>query len=386
VKRALERSIRARAVAFARWARRQGLSLRQAADRLGLAVRTLRRWRARWRQERLRARGRGRPAHRADRALRMRVLALLELLGPRVGVRPLQALCPGLARREVADLLRRYRRAWRRRRDLRARRLHWARAGTVWAIDFSEPPQPVEGCYAQLLAVRDQASGYQLAWLPTADESADTAAAALAALFREHGAPLVLKSDNGSAFISGAAEALLAAWGVVPLFSPPRTPRYNGACEAGIGSMKARTHHEAAARGRPGEWTCDDAEAARRQANETARPHGLRGPTPEEAWHARAPLPPEERAAFVALAARLEAEARREQGYPAEGNLSRTAQAAVRRVAVRRALEALGLLSIRAGRGPAPAGTGDGRLGSGREMAGPERRPGGTAADGASGW
>jgi hypothetical protein len=29
----------------------------------------------------------------------------------------------------------------------------------------------------------------------------------------------------------------LRAQGVRPLFSPPRLPAYNGACEAGIGSM-----------------------------------------------------------------------------------------------------------------------------------------------------
>jgi transposase InsO family protein len=328
------------------------LSLRQSADRLGLAVRTLRRWRARWRRERLRARGRGRPAHRADRALRTRVLALLGLLGPRVGVLPLQALCPGLARREVADLLRRSRRVWRRRHGLLARRLRWARAGSVWAIDFAEPPQPVDGCFARLLAVRDLASGCQLLWLPVADETARTACDALAALFTQFGAPLVLKSDNGSAFGSGELEALLKRWEVWPLFSPPRTPRYNGSCEAGIGSMKARTHHQAARQGRPGAWTCDDAEAARLEANETARPHGLHGPTPDEHWQARVPLRAEERAAFGEAVRQTEEEARREQGYAPGAALDRTAQAAVWRVALRRALVALGLLTITAAQGP----------------------------------
>ena len=85
-----------------------------------------------------------------------------------------------------------------------------------------------------------------------------------------HGAPLVLKSDNGSAFVASAFEALLAGLRVWQLLSPPRLPSYNGSCEAGIGSMKARTHHQATRLGRAGEWTCDDAEAARQQANQTA--------------------------------------------------------------------------------------------------------------------
>jgi transposase InsO family protein len=282
------------------------------------------------------------------------VLALIGLLGPRVGVPTLQALCPGMARREVADLLRRYRRVWRRKRRVLLRVLHWTRPGAVWAVDFAEPPRPIEGCYGRLLAVRDLASGCQLAWLPVPDETAATAAAALEGLFREHGAPLVLKSDNGSAFLAGEFGVLLAGWGVWQLFSPPRTPRYNGACEAGIGSMKARTHHEAARRGRPGEWACDDAEAARLQANQTSRPWGVRGPTPEEAWRGRAPFGREERAAFAEAVRRLEQEARQEQGHPAEGPLAPLAQAAVSRAALRRALVAQGLLRFTTAEIPEP--------------------------------
>jgi transposase InsO family protein len=336
-------------VAFCRWVGRHGLTLPQAAARLGLAPRTLQRWLRQWRQDRLRARGRGRPAHRAARPLRTRLLALLRLLGPGVGVLPLQALCPGLARREVADLLRRYRRVWKRKRRLLTRALHWTRPGAVWAIDFAVPAAAVEGRYSRLLAVRDLASGYQLAWLPVADESGRTVSDTLQALFRAHGAPVVLKSDNGSAFVAGEIEPLLASWGVCALFSPPRTPRYNGSCEAGIGSMKVRTHHQAAAAGRPGEWTCDDAEAARLQANQTARPWGVRGPTPEEIWGVRQPVQDQERVGFGAAARQREQAALAEQGYPPGAILGRLAEAAVRRVAIERALIDQGLLAITPG-------------------------------------
>jgi transposase InsO family protein len=277
------------------------------------------------------------------------LLALLRLLGPGVGVRPLQALCPGLARREVADLLRRYRRVWKRKRRLLTRALHWTRPGAVWAIDFAVPPVPLEGHYSRLLAVRDLASGHQLAWLPVSDESARTVSDTLQALFRAHGAPLVLKSDNGSAFVAGEIEPLLASWGVCALFSPPHTPRYNGSCEAGIGSMKVRTHHQAAAAGRPGEWTCDDAEAARLQANQTARPWGVRGPTPEEIWGVRQPVQHQERVAFAAAGRQREQEALTEQGYPPGAIVGPLAEAAVRRVAIERALIDQGLLAITAG-------------------------------------
>jgi hypothetical protein len=68
------------------------------------------------------------------------------------------------------------------------------------------------------------------------------------------------------------------------LRSPPERPEYNGACEAGIGSMKTRTHHQAALRDCSGQWSSDDAEAARCQANETARPWGASEPTPDQCW------------------------------------------------------------------------------------------------------
>jgi len=47
----------------------------------------------------------------------------------------------------------------------------------------------------------------------------------------------VVKSGNGSAFKSGKMEKIFKKWEVKPLFSPCYYPRYNGACEAGIGTL-----------------------------------------------------------------------------------------------------------------------------------------------------
>ncbi len=110
------------------------------------------------------------------------------------------------------------------------RALCWRRvAGTVWAVDFTDPPSPVEGQFGKLLLVRDLASGQTLLALPCTDESAETAVAALTSLFLQYGAPLVVKSDNGSAFGSEAFAALLAAHRVIWQPSPPRYPQYDGA-------------------------------------------------------------------------------------------------------------------------------------------------------------
>jgi len=291
--------VRRLVIAFCRWAARMNLSVEDAARRLGVVVSTLRSWQIRWRKDRLRPRARGRPARRSARDVRARALALIWLLGPGVGVPPLQALCPSMARRELQDLLGRYRRVWRRRFRQLAKVLHWKRAGTVWAIDCAEPPAPVDGVYGQLLAVRDLASSYQLLWLPTEEADATTVLTALQGLFREHGRPLVLKTDNGSPFIANILQDAMRRFHVWQLFSPPAWPQYNGSCEAGIGSMKTRTHHESRRRGFPGQWTCDDMEAARLQANELARPWGHLGPTPTEAWQARKPITLRDRQQFA---------------------------------------------------------------------------------------
>jgi hypothetical protein len=228
--------------------------------------------------------------------------------------------------------------------------LHWKQPGSVWAIDFAQPPVPFEG-YSRLLAVRDLASGYQLLWLPVLDESASQAAAGLEFLFRYWGAPLVIKSDNGSAFLATELAALLTHWQVWHLYSPPQMPRYNGSCEAGIGSMKTRTHHQAARHGRPGQWSCDDAKAARLEASQTARPWGVTGPTPEEVWNARRAIPPANRLAFAMIVSQRQRQAREEQGLPADQPLPLLLQAAVNRTALRRSLAEFGLLEYTSYRG-----------------------------------
>jgi hypothetical protein len=192
--------------------------------------------------------------------------------------------------------------------------------------------------------VRDLASGRQLLWLPVVAATAEGARDALAALFAEHGPPLVLKCDNGSPFTSTVMEELLMASGVIALYSPPYWPRYNGSVEAGIGSLKDRTDAWAARSGRAGEWTWDDAAGACSEANTLSRPRGASGPSPDELWATRQPIPPEERGAFGAAVA----EARRTQ-TPASDTCA-AGEAVVRsgramaRDAIRLALERCGYL------------------------------------------
>jgi transposase InsO family protein len=308
-RRRLEEQVRQQGVAFRQWVAEQGLTRLESAAWLGISARTLRDWEQRWRSGATMVPALGRPVLRSGLAARQAVLELLAGVGPGAGLAVLAGQFPEMPRAELADLLRRYRHAWVRRHSQWLHVLHWQHPGTVWAIDYARPPLPLEEGYTDLLAVRDLASGMQLLWLPVTGATAATTTAALLSLFTIYGAPLVLKLDNGSPFVAGATRELLAQWGVIPLYSPPGCPQYNGAVEAGIGALKVRTHYQAVRQGRPGEWTLEDAEAALQQANTLGRPWGAHGPTPAERWAQRQPRPAAERAAFAASVARREDEA-----------------------------------------------------------------------------
>lgn len=342
-----ERSARMAAVALFRAYRRRGMSRREIARRLGLPEATLRRWERRWRQDRMDLRPRGRPPDVADRQRRQEVLALMDLLGPDVGLPTLRHEFPDVARGELQELQRHARRAYRRRRRWLMHMLHWTRAGAVWAMDFSDAPAPIDGLYPKLFLVRDLASGQQLLAQPCLDKSSATALAALRSLTRWMGLPVVLKCDNGGGFRSEEIQAWARGLGLRILYSPPRTPEYNGSIEAGIGSIKVRAHHEAARQGRPGEWTCDDVEAALQQANTTARPHGHRGPTPQEMWIDRIPIGESERRMFQKTYRRRALQERRERGLPWYVRLQHGEQSSIDRVAIGRALIDHGFLLIR---------------------------------------
>ncbi len=159
--------------------------------------------------------------------------------------------------------------------------------------------------------------------------------------------PLVLKSDNGSAFQSRAWERLLAKWQVIPLYSPPRTPRYNGGCEAGNGSMKVRTTMLAAANNRGGRWSCDDLEGARQQANELTRRDKPTTPTSAQRWSLRTRFETEDRLRFQ-IALDEQREKVHNQTVEGVGDKPPTLHEKARdeRKAVTQALQELRLLSV----------------------------------------
>jgi hypothetical protein len=251
-----------------------------------------------------------------------------------------------MPRSELKDILRRFRRVWQYQNQRVIHRLRWHHPGTVWAADHVQPDRPIDGVYPYAISVRDLASHYQLAWQPVPDMGAETTIAVLASLFWEHGPPLVLKSDNGSAFIAEDTGDLFAAGGILHLRNPHATPQYNGSCEAAGGSQKKTTEDQATLAAHPGRWTREDLRRARTIRNRLGRPWGHRGPTPEQVWQTRQPITASQRSRLRTTVDRYRQEQRTRRGIPDEAALGGAAQASVDRVAISRGLKQLGYLSL----------------------------------------
>jgi hypothetical protein len=97
------------------WVAARGLNRIERAACLGLSVRTLHEWEDASATGSLMVARRGRPVMRSERSQRTAVLEVLGSVGPGVGLAVLQGQFAPMPRAELADLLRRYRRVWRRR-------------------------------------------------------------------------------------------------------------------------------------------------------------------------------------------------------------------------------------------------------------------------------
>lgn len=352
-RRRIERDVRVEAVAFARMAHRGGHPDLDSAQWLGLAVDTLRHWRAAWGEKRLPLRARGRPPSRGDPLSRRLVIHTLTAIASRIGLPTLRRCFPTVPRAELVELQDRCRRVVHKRGTHETiHRLHWTRAGAVWALDFSKPACKIDGCFSHLAAVRDLASSRQLSALPTYDEQSSSLVRLLDGLVAWSGSPLVIKLDNGPAMRSEELKRWASQHGILLLYSPPGTPEYNGAAEAGIGSIATRTFHRAARNGRPARWTCDDVFAAMHEANDTQRTWDAEGASPTDRWESRMAISDDERERFMnCYRAHLQRE-RRACGIDAGVRLQHYEQAAVDRLAITRALIEHGYLDIRRRRIP----------------------------------
>ncbi len=315
-----------------------------------MSEQSLQNWRQDWRKKRREIRARGKPPERSPLETREALLQSMQDLGPQTGIPTLSGLYPSMPRREIENMLDRFRDMSRRHNSPLPHELRWTHPGTVWAMDYTDPPNDIDSHYSDIFVNRDLASGYQLDALPVVVETSYNTAAALERRFLQHGAPLVIKRDNGGTLKDGPIPKLLQKYGVHELPSPVKKPQYNGSCEAGNGAIKTRAHHIASRNGRPGHWTCDDVEEARGLTNATARPKGPTGPTPEAMWDSRERITETQRRTFDKTV-----ETYLNEGKAARWRLRQREQnpkagvsdATLKRDAVRRALVHCGYLGYR---------------------------------------
>lgn len=83
----------------------------------------------------------------------------------------------------------------------------------------------VDGSKPAILAGRDLATGESTLWEVVDGMTASTTVDLFRRSLADREPPLVVKTDNGSAFIAGETEALLDAYEIEHLLSPPLTPR-----------------------------------------------------------------------------------------------------------------------------------------------------------------
>jgi transposase InsO family protein len=342
--RCAEQSARCHVVEACRAVQARDVPVADVTRCLGASERTVRRWR-----EGCSASPpapRGRPPRCATRRQRNEVYRFLHQRGTSTPLAAVRAAFPELRRADLNEIAHRFRRIQQRKAQRHRSRLEWLQPGTVWAADFKERREPIEGRYGWFLSIKDLASRYQLAWLPLTEATAEAVQAMYARLFAEHGPPLVMKTDNGGPLRADGTKQLLAEHQVVPLFSPKRRPQYNGGVERANGQVAGYQEAVAEFRGRPAGPTCEDAETARRLVNELARPAGWQGPTAGQLWAARQPISEAKRATFRATVDQHRAEVRAAWEFPPDEALDHDQASAIDRRAVRDALVGHDLLRI----------------------------------------
>jgi transposase InsO family protein len=345
--RQAERERKTRVVEFAHWARARSWSAGEAAAVMGVPARTLWSWCRAWEIDGLEARPRGRPAVEVSVEQCGAVRSFLDCQGPIVGLPSLRSHYAHIPRVVLGEILGSFRDAWRHEHRRMICELEWTCPGATWAIDFTHPPRLVDGIFPAILNVVDLGSRQQLLWLPTLREDAPTVEDALGALFKQHGAPLVMKSDNGPAFRAAATKELLADWSVFPLFSPPYCASYNGVCERANRTMKLTTAHIAERADRSGWWRSEDLHEARLLANRMRRPWGAVGPSPEQKWTTRTPLSLDERQNVWQEIKRRRARFREARGIDLDVALPHYVQAEIDRDAASPVLAELGYYQVK---------------------------------------
>lgn len=174
-----------------------------------------------------------------------------------------------ISRRDLRALNHEVRREINREKAAALVRIEWKAPRLIWAIDDLQ----LKGLGVQWNHVQDMGSRYK--FLPgigvgsRGPMGGHAVAERLARLFDGHGAPLVLKRDNGGNLNHAAVEEVLAAYGVIALNSPVYYPRYNGSIEVGQREVRACLKERLALQA---EWASAWGEGVVQDLNHRSRP------------------------------------------------------------------------------------------------------------------
>jgi transposase InsO family protein len=155
---------------------------------------------------------------------------------------------PGVS--TIALILKRYGLVKKRRRVRRIREVHpifEAKApNEIWSVDFKGEFRMGNMRYCYPLTVMDAYSRYVLAVVGMHRPTFEGTKAVFQALFRKHGLPKQIHSDNGEPFASAVSLSRLtrlAVWfmdlGIEPVYSDPGHPEHNGSHERMHEELKA---------------------------------------------------------------------------------------------------------------------------------------------------
>ena len=165
--------------------------------------------------------------------------------------------------------------------------LHTDAPNQVWPADFKGQFKTGDGRYCYPLTVTDHFSRALLACRGLPSVRTRDATPAFRALFRAHGLPDAIRTDNGVPFASVGLQGLsrLSVWwmqlGIVHQRIRPARPQENGQHERMHRELKRETARPAAATGRAQQRRFD----AFRQRYNTERPHeGIGDRTPASLW------------------------------------------------------------------------------------------------------
>ncbi|QDE93177.1 IS3 family transposase [Myxococcus xanthus] len=231
----------------------KGVRLEAICERLGVAPRTIQRWRKPATSEDRRCGPHTRPANRLSEVERRRILAVANSEEFR-DVSPKQ-IVPRLADRgEYVASEASFYRVLREAGQLvhrgrakapvpRPRAEHTATGPCqVWSWDITYLKGPVKGTFLYLYLVVDVFSRRIMGFAVHEEESSEHAAALIRRSWQEAGCPegLVLHSDNGGPMKGATLLATLQWLGVTPSFSRPRVSDDNAFSEALFRTLKYR--------------------------------------------------------------------------------------------------------------------------------------------------